>query len=313
MTDLNHPNMIKLEKVTFADWPNCLKLSNGTVELIATTDVGPRILHFGWQDQKDSIFYLDPKTTGQTGGDEWLPYGGHRFWHSPEIKPRTYVPDNSTIAHDWDGETLRLIPDVEQLTGLQKIIEITMHEGSAAVTLNHKLVNHGPWDVTAAPWALTVLAAGGTALIPQEPFVPFPDALLPARPLVLWQYVNMADPRFTWAERFVAMRQDSTKKNPLKIGVRSTPSWGAYVRGETAFVKSSTLDPDATYPDFGCNWETYTDSDMLELESLGPLATIAAQGGTAEHKEDWTLMRLSNPGDLEQAFQQVQDLTAVPA
>lgn len=302
--------MITLEKIPFAGWPNCLRLSNGTVELIVTTDVGPRILHFGWQGQQDSVFFLDKATAGQTGGEDWLAYGGHRFWHAPEVMPRTYVPDNSPVAHDWDGQTLRLAPDVEQLTGLQKIIEVKMHEDSAGVSLNHQLVNHGPWDVTAAPWALTVLAPGGVAILPQEPFVPFPDALLPARPMVLWQYTNMADARFTWADRFVAMRQDSSKANPVKIGMRSTPSWGSYVLGDTAFIKSTTLDAKATYPDFGCNWETYTDANMLELESLGPLNAIRAQGGMVEHREDWTLARIANPDSLEQVFQQVQDVTA---
>src|SRR5690606_25812228 len=116
--------MITLEKVSFAGWPNCLKLSNSAVELIVTTDVGPRILHFGWQGQQNKLFFIDPETTGLTGGDEWHAFGGHRFWHAPEIKPRTYVPDNSPVAHDWNGKTLRLVPDVEELTGLQKILEI---------------------------------------------------------------------------------------------------------------------------------------------------------------------------------------------
>jgi hypothetical protein len=302
--------MINLEKTTYAGWPNCLKLSNDTIELIVTTEVGPRILHFGFKGEEQNIMYLDPKTAGKTGGDEWLPYGGHRFWHAPEIMPRTYVPDNSPVAHDWDGKVLRLVPDVEQPTGMQKIIEIQMHADAPTVSVNHCLVNHGPWDVTAAPWGLTVLAAGGTALIPQEPFVPFPDALLPGRPLVLWQYTDMADARFTWASRYVAMRQDSARENPLKFGVRSTPSWGAYILGDVAFIKMTTLDPDATYPDFGCNWEAYTDSKFLELESLGALQKIPAQGGQVEHEEEWSLAKVSNPGNLDEAFQQVQDLTA---
>jgi hypothetical protein len=303
--------MINLEKTTYAGWSNCLKLSNNTVELMVTTDVGPRILHFGLKDNDQQLFFLDEKTAGQTGGDEWHNYGGHRFWHAPEIMPRTYVPDNSPVAHDWDGKVLRLVPDVEQLTGMQKIVEIRMSEDGPSVSVNHCLVNHGPWDVTAAPWALTVLAPGGTAILPQEPFVPFPDALLPARPLVLWQYTDMADDRFTWQSRFVAMRQDSSRKDPLKFGVRSGPSWGAYVIGDMAFIKATTLDEQARYPDFGCNWESYTDSAFLELETLGPLQLIPAQGGQVEHKEEWSLARISNADNLEKVYQQVQDLTAV--
>src|SRR5690606_13507753 len=108
------------------------------------------------------------------------------------------------------------------------IIEIRLHPAEPRVTLNHILVNHGPWEITAAPWALTVLAAGGTALIPQEPFIPFPDALLPARPLVLWQYTDMADARFGWQSRYISLRQDSGCTAPQKFGVRNSTGWGCY-------------------------------------------------------------------------------------
>src|SRR5215469_11064337 len=39
---------VKVEKVNYAGWPNCYKVSNGEVELIVTGDVGPRIIRFGF-------------------------------------------------------------------------------------------------------------------------------------------------------------------------------------------------------------------------------------------------------------------------
>ena len=74
-------------------WPHCLRLSNAEVELIIATDIGIRILHFGFIGGKN-IFYLSPEDLGKTGGDHWRIYGGHRLWHAPEAIPRTYSPDN---------------------------------------------------------------------------------------------------------------------------------------------------------------------------------------------------------------------------
>lgn len=304
--------MINLNKVSFAGWPNCLKLSNDSVEMIITTDVGPRILHFGWKDEPERLFYIDPKTKGSTGGDEFKLYGGHRFWHGPEVKPRTYVPDNAPVAHEWDGRTLRLVPDVEQLTGLQKIIEIQLHESQPDAILSHQLVNHGQFEISAAPWALSVLAEGGTAMIPQEPFVKFPDALLPARPLVLWQYTNMTDPRFYWGPQYVTLKQDPSTKAPQKFGVLNSVGWGCYVLNDTAFIKRTTVQPSATYPDFGCNWETYTNAHFLELETLGPLAPIAP-GSMASHKESWSLLRIKQGAGMDEVYQQVQGSNVVKA
>lgn len=304
--------MLNLKKVPFAGWSNCLQLSNESVEIIITTDVGPRILHFGWKGQNDRLLYVDPKTEGKTGGGDFKLYGGHRFWHGPEEKPRTYAPDNSTVAHEWDDQILRLVPGVEELTGLQKVVEIRLHESLPCVTISHQLVNHGLWEVTAAPWALTVLAPGGTAIIPQEPFVPFPDVLLPARPLVLWPYTDMSDPRFQWKSRYVALTQDPSRRKQLKFGVRNSVGWGCYVLGENAFIKKAVLQPDTQYPDFGCNWEVFADSHFLELETLGALGPMKP-GATVEHNEEWSLAKIDREMPLDELYQHLQDLNAVTA
>ena len=34
------------EKYSYGGWKNCIRLSNGIIELVATTDVGPRIIRF---------------------------------------------------------------------------------------------------------------------------------------------------------------------------------------------------------------------------------------------------------------------------
>lgn len=283
--------MLNLEKIAYKGWPNCLRLSNGLVELIVTTDVGPRIIHFGWAGSDKNLFYVADKTAGKTGGDTWHLYGGHRLWHAPEIKPRTYVPDNEPVKYSWDGHCLRLQPDTETLTGIRKTTEIVLDDSNSSLTLHHQLTNEGQWEITCAPWALSVMAGGGTAIMPQEPFIKFPDALLPARPLVLWHYTNMADARFTWAKDYVGLKHDAKCTGPAKFGVRNSVGWGAYVLGDTAFIKRSDLKPEAEYPDFGCNWELYTDNNFLELETLGPLALIPV-GKTVEHVEQWSLAKV---------------------
>ena len=42
-------------------------------------------------------------------------------------------------------------------------------------------------------------------------------------------------------------------------------------------MKRSSSDPTKTYPDFGCSFETFTNNDFLEMETLGPLGQGAAR------------------------------------
>jgi hypothetical protein len=88
--------MVQLKKTAFAGWPNCFRLSNDSVELVVTTDVGPRIIFYGWKGQKNQ-FVVVPETAGMTGGDQWRLYGGHRLWNAPEHFPNSYYPDNGPV------------------------------------------------------------------------------------------------------------------------------------------------------------------------------------------------------------------------
>ena len=72
----------KIEKTAYGGWPNCMRMSNGTVELVATTDVGPRVIRFGFVG-KDNEFFEDKEQLGKTNADEWLAFGGHRLWLAP--------------------------------------------------------------------------------------------------------------------------------------------------------------------------------------------------------------------------------------
>ncbi|HVL53051.1 MAG TPA: hypothetical protein VM344_02185 [Vitreimonas sp.] len=100
----------------------------------------------------------------------------------------------------------------------------------------------------------------------------------------------MSDPRWTWGRRYIQLRQDPAAGSKLKAGVRNTRGWAAYVLAGEAFVKEYRFVAGATYPDMGCNTELFTDPEMLELESLGPLTRLEP-GGHVDHVERWTLAR----------------------
>lgn len=289
------------EKVNYGGWPNCVRLTNGQVEMIVTTDVGPRIIRLGFAGGQN-LFNETKAEMGKTGGSEWRGYGGHRLWHAPEAIPRTYFPDNTPVGHTWDGKTLKLTQSIETTTGIVKEMEVTLDPNENHVTVMHRLINKNQWDVELAPWCLTVMAAGGRAIFPQEPFRSHDEYLLPVRSMVMWGYTDMKDPRWTWGAKYIQLRQDTRAKTAQKVGLMNTLGWAAYTLNGELFLKRFGYDPKVTYPDYGCNTETYTDPNILEVETLGALARIPPDG-RAEHVEHWFLYRVQ-VGDSEASIEE---------
>lgn len=285
-----------MEKVSYKGWPNCYRLSNGMIELIVTADVGPRIIRFGFVGQ-DNEFQEFEEMLGKTGGDEWRIYGGHRFWHAPEVMPRTYFPDNSPVQVAQHADFVRVVQPPEPTTGIQKEIDLRLSPDHARVKLTHRLRNTNLWAVELAPWALSVMAQGGKAIIPLPPRGSHEVNLLPANTLTLWAYTDMSDQRWTWGSKYVMLHQNPDIETPQKAGLMVPDGWAAYARAGHLFIKRFTFVPGARYPDWGCSVETYTNAEFLEVESLAPLVSLDP-GAEVEHVEHWFLFdNVPTPGN----------------
>lgn len=274
-----------MEKITYQGWNNCIRLSNGLIELIITADVGPRVIRFGFLGGQNEF---DEDFLGVTGGDKWRNYGGHRLWHAPEHPVRTYAPDNGPIVVEEHDGFVRFIQPTEPSTGIQKEIDIFLSSTGTRVRVVHRLRNTNLWGVELAPWALSVMAAGGTAIIPLPLRGSHDGNLLPAGTLTLWPYTDLADPRWTWGTEYLLLRQDPQATTPLKIGMGAHRGWIAYVRNGHLFVTYVIQQPGASYPDLGSVVESFTNARMLEIETLGPLAVVLP-GSEIEYVEEWAL------------------------
>ncbi len=280
-----------MQKVDFMGWKDCIELKSGDFKLIVTTEIGPRVIG-GFVGDSENLFCVVPDTAGKSGGDEWNLYGGHRLWHSPEMMPRSYALDNSPIEVSETGEGVTFSGGIEDTTGIYKSISIkALPKGKFQIT--HKLRNENMWDVELAAWALTVMAPGGTAVVPQ-PQGDY-DALLPNRYLTVWPYTNMADPRLTWGDEYILLKQQPGNERKCKFGINCEDGWLAYVNNNVALVKSFNHLIDAAYPDNGCSIECFTNEFMLEIETLSPLYQLAPNKEIV-HVETWST--IANTGEV---------------
>jgi len=276
---------VSAERIPCSGWPNCYRLTNGRIELIVTADVGPRVIRLGFVGGPNE-FAEFPEQLGLTGGNEWRIYGGHRLWHSPETRARTYFPDNEPVGIKVGTDSLEILQPVEANCGIGKSMILTMDPTAPRVTVQHRLRNEGVWPVEMAAWCLSVMAPGGTGLAPQ-PTGSDEEGLLPNRLLILWPYTDMADPRYTWGPELVRLRQDPGR-GPTKFGLSVTAGWAAYANRGHLFLKEFAYQEGLPYPDGGASVEVYANGRFLELETLSPLALVEP-GEAVEHTEIWSL------------------------
>jgi hypothetical protein len=162
-------------------------------------------------------------------------------------------------------------------------------------------VGKEPTDL--APWALTVLAPGGTEVIPLPPKRPHPGSaknargpadFAPNQALALWPFFDFKDPRWSFGSKYVTLRQDDKvakdrgEFGATKIGLAHRGGWVGYLNNKTLFVKRFTFEEGQPYPDNGVNFETFTAEGMLEAETLGPLVRLVP-GQSVELTEVWQL------------------------
>lgn len=276
-----------MEKVDYRGWENCYRMNNGLVELVVTGDVGPRIIRFGFVGGPNE-FWENERWVGRNAGEAWVNYGGHRLWHAPEMEPRTYAPDNDPVQVEEHGDFVRFIQPLETRTRIRKELDVRLVDGKPQVEVTHRLRNENLWTVEMAPWALSVMAPGGTAVLPLPPRGSHDENLAPTSALVLWAYTDMSDPRWHWGRRFVLLRQAADAAGAQKVGAPVPDGWVAYVRAGHLFVKYFEQVERAPYPDLGASVELFTDAEMLEVETLAPLTRVAP-GAAVEHVETWRL------------------------
>lgn len=262
-------------------------ISNDYLRLEVLAEAGPRIVGLYLAGSEENLLAEVPDGVADTVNGRYHFRGGHRLWHAPEQFNRTYVPDDAGLSFRRTPEGAILTQPTEAATSIRKEIEIALHPTRATATLTHRLTNEGVWGVELAPWAITQLRLGGTAVFPQQVGPIDPDGLLPNRNLILWPYSNLNDPRLQLGNDYILIKTDVLNA-PFKLGSFNRAGWLAYFYGNTLFRKQFGAQPHLPHPDMGCNAEIYVNHQFIELESLAPLRQLAP-GETVTHVETWEL------------------------
>jgi hypothetical protein len=260
------------------------RLENDHLIVDYLTTAGPRIVRLIPKKLGENLLAETPEYELPSPYGPYHLWGGHRLWHAPETSARTYVPDNDGLQVSEVKDGVNLIYD-EPHTHIRKELRLILHRDAPEVELRHRLTNTGLWSVELAPWAITQLRLGGTAVFPTPQESIDPEELLPNRQVVLWSYSSWNDPRLRLTDEAIEIVTMPIAQ-PFKLGTMNRAGWIEYRYEGVVFRKRWTPQPDQPHVDFGCNAETYTNDRHIELETLGPLVTLAPRE-TVEHVEWW--------------------------
>jgi hypothetical protein len=293
---------VTVEEVEYKGWKHNLRISNGDAELIVTLDVGPRIISYKLKDGKN-VFKNFEEQMGKSGEKDWQIRGGLRLWVGPEDVTRTYFSDNGPVKYEeapnkYKGQdAIVFTPTSEKEYGIQKELEVQLAPRGSGVRLVYHITNISDKPTDLAAWLPSVMAPGGVEIIPLPAHHPHPGPVKPeTKPsdygpgltMVLWPYFDFTDKRWSLGSKYITLRQDN-KKGPTKLGFNHRLGWVGYLNSGTLFVKRFEYKEGAKYPDDGCNYETFSNEQFLEMESLGPVTTLKP-GEKVELVETWDLV-----------------------
>ena len=291
---------IEIKKI--GGWGDPVRISNGIIDIDVSTAFGPHIIHLGFCGGQN-FMKLDPDRELSVYnesldafymGAEWHNYGGHRLWQSPEEMPRTYLPCNEPIEYEITEKGGIFRQQLFEFTNTQQEIEIVMCEDKPKADIIHRITNKNAWPVEFAPWALTVLKNGGIEIIP----MPTKDTGLVSNGVIgIWPYGKLNDKRVNFGEKFIAIQPDINNENKFKLGISNSEKYAAYILNNEMFVKTFDYDENASYPDGGMNFETFTNDKFIECEGLGKLEKLE-YNQTATYVETWHMFKDIETPDL---------------
>lgn len=267
-------------------------IDNGKTELIITLDVGPRIIglrpfngfNMMFEDTNDVINKDCSAYYGE--GKKWHIYGGHRLWLSPE-NLSTYYPDNEKVQYYVENESIIFKPMPWEKVEVQPKLKIEFLADNT-ISVTHIMRNLGQ-ERELCLWALTVMKSGGEMtfeLSKQD------TGLLANRNIVLWPYASLNDNRLSLHDDKIVLSSSVEVPEPYKIGAFNELINATYKlkqNGRTQlFIKKVHSEIAASYPDFSCNFESYCNGYIHEIETLSKIAKIP-QNGIISHQEIWSI------------------------
>lgn len=290
-----------ISRVDFQGWKNALRLSNSQVEAVVVPQVG-RVMSFRFGDG-ENVFWTDRSLDGKQGdatGAAWINFGGDKTWPAPEAdwrihtKRTRWMPppafDALPVTARIDGAAVILTSPIDPFYGLRTIRRVSLQPEAAVMQIETTYERVSGEPARIGIWVITQFVDPVAVYLP-----------IPTQSAFTGGYYVFGDkpwPQISTRGPLLRVTRDPTTSH--KLG--SDADRMLWVGETTLCLVASPRVPGAEYPDRGASAEIYTNPDpktYVELETLGPLATMKA-GDRVQQTNTYTLLRRTgNDPDAE--------------
>lgn len=267
--------IIKSEIRNDAQFGRILWVTDEKTEIIATLDVGIRIIHISAYG-KENLFYRQPEdlSDGLYKSEGWRIFGGHRLWFAPESE-KSYYPDQEPVTYTLEDNAVCLTQKTDLWMGLRKSVRLEfMLDGKIKVRWG--VENTGDETICGALWGIHTLCGGiGIADFSNSKG----ELYRPNRAISLWRDTNLNDERISFEGDKIIVKH-KLGGSYFKIGFYSQKGFIHHENLGQVFDIEFPVFPMEQCPDGGSNVEIWTSRHCMELEVLGPLVSLAPHNST---------------------------------
>ncbi len=276
--------MVRTELVkNYKNFGRCLHLENDIIELYVTIDVGPRIIHMSYIGE-ENLFFTDldrkykslaPERIKQVYGEEseYFFYGGHRVWLSPQDGAFTNPPDNDEVQYSTTINGAIFFQNKQWDIGVALTMEIIMDKNNPEFSVRASYQNISMNPKFFSVWQLSQMVPGGLEIFPLSTqnfgTIDFDRYFFPDRTISFYPFTDINDPRLIIDNNYASLKQDSKNNNQFKMASVNRNGWSMYAVNDIVIILRYNHIPGENYPDGGSSFATYTNSDFLELETMG--------------------------------------------
>ena len=286
-------------------------MQNGLITVATVPAIGARVMQYDLGDHP-SIF-VNPaeltKTYTPNSSATWHNFGGFKNWPDPDDKWNGWPPPPTLdcgaysfqiLSQTADSIALRVVGPTEKWLAPNIHFERTavIYPGTSRVKMEQTLVNDGSAPVEWGIWDITQCIVNHPGEKDYENFwvyFPFSENSVFGDKHVKWSASSKA-----WkGEVAPGVYGVQFLAEGKKIFADAPEGWICYADQRDGYIYAKTFEiySGAEYPNGGATVETWINNDplYLEVEVMGPVEPIPANGGKTTFTEDWWAAKVRTP------------------